>query len=143
MTKQPEVDLRIDGTTKTYQLTVTYDTCVIPLDAEQASQLVADLSAGMSLLMAQDSAVSIPAPATSSPRHARAITARVPEGEIKWHRSDTGKYYAHPTPDVTLKAERGEKGWVAILNGEVISDTIFSKAAAQQAVKDALSTQRV
>lgn len=138
----PEVDLRIDSIAETHLLTIKHEDHAMQLDLEGASKLISDLITGRSLL-AYIERDRYDEPEDKDEDEESEETA--PNGDtepITWHRERPGVYFAHPTPDITLRAERigRTKAWIAKRNGKPIARNLASYAEAKERLREGVSS---
>jgi hypothetical protein len=134
------VDLGIDSNGE-YVATLTVPNGRAALDGVALANLMADLATASSLLLANDTddilhqrRVRI-LPAVRDSRNTR----------LAWHRTgpQTSHYVAHTEDGKRAEAFKGEKGWVAVLDGEVLSDVVSKKSHAQRLVMERLTESDV
>ncbi len=131
------VDLGIDSNGE-YVVTLHVPHGHAALDAIELSRLTADLAAASSLLLAND---------TDEVLHQRRVRILPAVANVRkatglaWHRTgpQTSHYVAHTEDGKRAEAFKGEKGWVAVLDGEVLSDVVSKKSHAQRLVIDRLT----
>ena len=137
---RPEVDLRIENIQNTHKLTVIHEDHLMSLDLTEVSHLISDLLAGRALLLHTAETMERTEEPVEEPDQVSDL-----EEPLTWHRERPGKYFAHPSPEVTLKAEKiaGTKAWIAKRNGKIVARDLSSYASAKEVLRDGLSAPPV
>lgn len=122
----------------------------VALDPTSVNALMADLATATSLILAQGtpntevtsrtihSAVQAAQALQNQANNANGATR---EPVLKWHRTapQSSHYVAETESGHRAEAFKGKTGWVAVLDGETISDVVSKKGYAQRLVADKLS----